>query len=138
MTWRRETSSLFLAGFATLLAVAGCSDDGRPPRYPVTGTLKSADGESLAHVSVMFRSIEQDLTARGRVLPDGTFALTTFEKNDGAVAGRHRVQVMPFRNPDGSLGGPIHPRFLQFRTSELEFEVAADGDNHFEITVEMR
>ena len=86
----------------------------------------------------MFRSGEGNLIARGRVLEDGSFQLTTFDKHDGAVAGVHQVQVMPFRNSDGSLGIPVHPKYLQYRTSELQFEVGPDEDNHFDIVVEMR
>ena len=86
----------------------------------------------------MFRSVDTDLTARARVLEDGSFRMTTYDKYDGAVAGSHRVQVMPYRNPDGSLAIPVHPKYLKYLTSELQLEVSSEDKNHFDIEVEMR
>jgi len=128
----------FVGLLAALLLFAGCADDGRPPRYPVSGTLKLKDGTSLEDVTVLFRSIDGDQTARARVLTDGTFRLTTFDKYDGAVAGAHRVQVMPMRNPDGSFVIPVHPKYLNYIKSKLQYEVKPEEDNHFDIVIELR
>ena len=131
-----QTKSVGL--LAILLFCAGCGDDGRPARYPVSGTLRAKDGKPLAHSTIMFRSADGKFIARARVLPDASFQLTTYDKYDGAVAGTQRVQIMPFRHADGSLGIPVRRKYLQYDTSELEFEVSAEEDNHFDIMVELR
>ena len=125
--------------WVVLLLFSGCAgDDGRPERFPVSGTLKSKAGKPLSGVAVMLRSVEGGVTARGQVEEDGTFQLTTFEKYDGAVAGAHRVQVVSFRNADGSPGVPIQRKYMKYRTSGLEFEVNPEGENHLDIVVEMQ
>ncbi|MBD16580.1 MAG: hypothetical protein CMJ72_15710 [Planctomycetaceae bacterium] len=135
----QQTYQTKLAGLlAVLFLCAGCGDDGRPARYPVSGTLKSTDGSPLAHSTIMFRSVEGNLIARARVFPDASFQLTTFDKYDGAVAGTHRVQIMPFQNADGSFGIPLKRKYLKYDTSELEYEVSSEEDNQFDIVVELR
>ena len=81
------------------------------------------------------------LNARGVIQPDGSFRLTTFEENDGAVPGSHRVLVRPIREEyepeEGELPPPaiLDRRFERYETSEVESTVREEK-NTLTITVE--
>ena len=45
-------------------------------------------------------------SATGVIRPDGTYCVTTFEKDDGAVLGMHRVTVEAFQSPDAAAARP--------------------------------
>jgi hypothetical protein len=79
------------------------------------------------------------VSASGPIRPDGTFVLGTHREGDGAVAGKHRVLVVPPLPPrleEKNLPPPaIHPRFQNFDTSQLEFVVGPDQTD-FTIVVE--
>jgi len=85
--------------------------------------------------------------ASGLFGPDGKFELTTFSKNDGAVAAHYQVAVIP-NIPDDSddqvvserayaeAMEPIDLRFTNSRASKVEFDVSADTSPHeFKIEV---
>jgi hypothetical protein len=65
----------------------------------------------------------------------------TFEPDDGVVAGKHRVLVIP-PTPPGKLDPVkipkpvINKRHLRYETSGLEFTVSEDGPNELNITVD--
>src|SRR5262245_51706742 len=69
----------------------GCSD-GRPQRVPVAGQVL-IDGRPLRYGYIKF--IPQGARASGGGLDEnGRFVLGCFEAADGAVLGKHRVEVM--------------------------------------------
>lgn len=125
------------------IAVLGCGG-GQFETYPVKGSVKFPNGAPLAGGSVEFQSIEdfaKRLTARGRIDENGHFEMSTFEPNDGVIAGKHRVIVAPALPP-----GKINPyqkpkplvnnKYLRFETSGLEFTVDPHENNYFDIVVE--
>ena len=119
-----------------LLMLPGCGKDNRPERFPVTGTVKLNDGRPLVGGTVVFRSVETGQRSRARVESDGTYHLSTFERHDGALAGKHQVLVLPLIDRiDGPPSMPVHRKLQRFETSELEFEVTAEGSNAFDIEV---
>jgi hypothetical protein len=71
-------------------AIPGCGD-GRPTRVPVSGKVL-IDGKVLAYGAVRFTP-EHGRPATGEIQKDGTFAMSTFEPNDGVVPGTHTVTV---------------------------------------------
>ena len=135
---RRRT--LFAIWLATL---AGCSGNGLAT-YPVEGRVKFPDGKPLQGGIVQFQPIgdqEGKISSRGRIQQDGTYRMSTFEAEDGTIAGEHRVLVVPPAPPGRAdpwnLPKPvIHERFRQYDTSNLKFTVTPDGPNKFEITVD--
>jgi hypothetical protein len=121
-----------------LIGVAGC---GGRRLYPVRGKVVYKDETPLRGGLVVFEAVDPaaKVSASGPIQADGTFRLGTDKEGDGAVAGRHRVLVVPplppkleERNPPPP---PIHPRFRNFDTSKLEFTVVP-GKNEFKIVVE--
>jgi hypothetical protein len=88
----REIIDKVLVAFSAvvLLMVAGC-DDGRPTRVPIAGTVL-VDGKPLTVGDVKF--VPQGARpSAGRIGADGRFRLTCYDGGDGAVLGKHRVQV---------------------------------------------
>jgi hypothetical protein len=73
-----------------LIALSGCGD-GRPELIPVAGKV-FIDGKPVEHG---FIRVHPDgyRAASGELGPGGRFRLTTYELNDGCVAGNHPVTV---------------------------------------------
>ncbi len=129
------------AGLLLLLAAAGC---GGPRLYPVHGKVAYPDGSPMLGGAVMFEPVPNPLNVMAQAALDnqtGEFRLTTYKEGDGAMPGLYRVIVRPRRpNPksqtvDPALLNQLHPRFMDFATSGLEFTVEPK-DNEFVITVE--
>lgn len=127
-----------------LLAVVavGCNRGGQIPTYPVSGKVVFPDGHPLEGGSIIFESQEHGLSARSVINPDGTFKLGTYRQGDGAVAGEHRVAVVPPVNMeidrDQSRPPPIiHPKYSDIEVSGLDCTVEPKKrGNRFTFTVD--
>src|SRR3990172_2569518 len=83
---------------AVVLAMTGCS---RSPYElaPVHGRV-TLDGRPLSQSKVMFAPVEvgdnpnPGKPAFGLVQDDGSFVLTTYRTNDGAIVGEHWVSIV--------------------------------------------
>jgi hypothetical protein len=84
-----------ILGPAMLLAVAGCGPNvtPRPTTAPVSGTVKY-QGKAVEGATVSFMAAGSPRVASGVTNADGAFQLTTFDTNDGAVAGEHSVTIV--------------------------------------------
>jgi len=128
---RRGTRLLVAAAMALALVVAGGCRKGMPT-VPVSGKV-TYKGQPLKFGSVLFQP-EVGPTARGAIQPDGTFTLSTDGK-DGAVVGKHRVEIKcattqdpsappPNRNTEQPAGKSLIPeRYTSYGTSGFEVEV---------------
>lgn len=73
--------------------------------------------------------------ANGIIQSDGSFQLSTYGKNDGALVGTHKVAVVAYEGagaggPESSLGKLLVPqRYINPETSGLTIEVASGDDN---------
>lgn len=129
---------------ASLAGAAGCSE-GKAPTYQVTGTVKLPDGTPLDGGRILFRPEGETVhAAKGDIRSDGSFELSTFGLADGAVAGTHKVMVLP-PVPEGFMDEPratpgttlaIDMSYQNLRTSPLEYTVEAGGENHYDIVVQ--
>lgn len=135
----RPSFYLLLWTFA-LLIVAGC-DSGRPRPQPVSGmvTLK---GQPIEGAQVMLFP-EGGRTATGLTDAAGKYALTTFEANDGALPGDHRVTIIknvPLpstpENPYPGSRNELPSQFANPEQSGLTLSVPAGGrdDANFDLT----
>ncbi|UUO07629.1 carboxypeptidase-like regulatory domain-containing protein [Blastopirellula sp. J2-11] len=130
------------------LSAAGCSSrvdkwvQARPEVFPTSGVVMF-DGKPLAEALVTFHSDESNVSSYAKTDETGKFQLTTFEPNDGVVAGRHHVCVTKYKEPAVSQvpvelrSAPIPaPNLIPMRygdpdKSELTANVASNGENHF-------
>ena len=133
--------SLALAGLLLALAASGCGK-GKPATAPVTGRVL-LDGKPVAGAAVMLEPVEGGVPARGGTGADGSFTLSTFGRDDGALVGRHRVSVSKFvtegaaANELGLEAAPapagmqpkaaLPARYADPKTSGLEATVEAGG-----------
>lgn len=136
--------------------VVGCGS-GMPPTYPAEGRVVLTDGQPVTSGLVEFESFDQPYNARGAIGADGVFRLQTRDR-EGAIAGKHRAIVtqalaggigsMATKNDprapriDHAHGAHqaepprVAPRYADYRTSQLEFEVVPEGPNEYLIRVE--
>jgi hypothetical protein len=116
---------LFIAGL--LATFAGCGD-GRPTRVPVSGVVL-LDGAPLSRGSIKFVPM-QGRPSYGEIGADGHFTLTCYDGQDGAVLGKHRVQIDANRaisEKKAEIFSPIH--YADFRTSGIEVEITKAVDD---------
>src|SRR5262245_13341051 len=85
---------------AAVLALASAPGCGGNRTYPVQGRVVFKDGADIRPLVgglVVFEPLDpggKD-SARGEILPDGTFRLGTYKEADGAPPGRYRALVTP-------------------------------------------
>ncbi len=116
--------------------VCACGS-GRPDTFATKGKVVFADGSPLAGGTIMFQSSghgDQVFNARGLIKQDGTFQMTTFDSNDGAVAGEHKVLVReaaPASDfaPPSATAKLVDPRFMSFDTSGLTVNVKEENND---------
>ncbi|PQO26885.1 hypothetical protein [Blastopirellula marina] len=122
--------SLLLLGFAV-----GCSNG----TYPVHGSIVYPDGtpaKELSGGAIELDSLEQEISARGSIDDEGKFIISTYEAEDGAVPGKHRVLIISRQGiGDETVGRVIDGKYQSFETSGLELEVTP-GTNTPTFTVE--
>ncbi len=120
-----------------LLAITCCLPAGCAPGYPeaspVVGRV-TVNGEPLGSGEVQFLSSD-GLVATGRVEPDGSYRLTTFQPDDGAMPGSHQVSVKSQQSTGlgiDSLFEPVPARYADPETSGLTASVT-DGMNQIDL-----
>jgi hypothetical protein len=115
-----------------LVFCAGCGSK-HAPMAPVEGRVL-LDGRPLASGSVGTIPVA-GRGAHGDVQSDGSFALHTFGKNDGALIGKHKVGVVLYdmkgpKSPESPYGKLLIPqRYTNPESSGLTIDVQPDG-NH--------
>jgi len=109
----------------------------------VRGRVVLEDGKSIEMGSVEFRSeaVHSRVIARGKINQDGSFALSTFLVDDGAVAGRHEVIVQQMIISEGigsshQHGPRVSARYSEYSTSGLNIEIAKADDNFVTLVLE--
>ena len=134
----RRPSALILAVLACLFA--GCGTD-RVPTHPTRGKVVFSDGSPVRTGVVELSSDDHELTATGKINPDGTFVLGTYEMADGAVAGPHRVIVLQMIINDGTVvhtldhGAPVDPKYASYDSSGLRTVVVTGEENVLQLNV---
>ena len=144
-----------LLSIALLLMVAvGCRQSEHPELRRVTGTVIYQD-EPVQNAVVSFHNDKAKRLASGQTDMDGKFSLTSFNLNDGALPGEHRVLVTkmegenedaPSLSMDEALNAernkakrPRHvlpKKYATKATSPLVLEVTDEGLVDVEIVLE--
>jgi hypothetical protein len=145
-TKRSKSGSLLppcLLCWFVLVLFAGCG--GSPEKvYPVQGTV-NLDGTPMIAGTVLFEPFEPGESGlrhagRSTIDSEGHYSLTTFEKGDGAMVGRHHVMVIPMREWMGAdrpsyvkeIPRDVPDKYTSPETTPLEFEVKP-GENRYDI-----
>jgi hypothetical protein len=71
------------------------------------------------------------ISGAGEIEGDGTFKISTFSPNDGAIPGHHRVAISPpDPPPDAPPPKPVLPqKYRDFGTSGLTIEIKPGPNN---------
>jgi hypothetical protein len=121
------SKSLLTLGVLLLAAATGCGD-GRPARVAVSGMV-TIDGAPVTRGNIKFVP-ERGRPSFGEIGPDGRFTLTCYDGKDGAILGKHRVQVDPNRPISERKMEIFAPKkYADFRTSGLEVVVDKPVDD---------
>jgi hypothetical protein len=120
-------SHLFLLLGLCLSMLTGCGDD-RPSRVPVSGKV-TIDGQPVTSGSVSFQP-QLGRVAGGQLDEQGRFTLTTFDKGDGCVPGKHAVTVHSTEQLNGNtIRWNVPKKYKNKSTSGLEVTVDGPTDN---------
>jgi hypothetical protein len=127
MSCPSATQQLLAISIAFLAATTGCGD-GRPARVPVSGMV-TIDGAPLARGNIKFVP-EHGRPSSGHMDSDGRFTLTCYDGADGALPGKHRVQInanRPISERKMEIFTPKH--YADFRTSGIEVVIDQPVDD---------
>ncbi len=125
----------------------GCGGGGSNEKlqkvYPVTGVVKY-QGQPVEGATVTFTlGGEKSRTAFGKSGPNGEFKITTYKKDDGAVAGKHAVTVTKVETSEPDANGIVPPdkqllpeRYADLGTTPLTADVTDKGPNTVELILE--
>ena len=117
----------FCTVFFPLVFIIGC---GGSKTYPLNGTVVFVDGtepaKELAGYNVTIEPEAPNAEGKkhsgsGLIYADGKFKISTFDLNDGAVPGKHKVAITPpILSGDGPVPKPLIPsRYGDLGTSGL-------------------
>lgn len=95
----KKLSVPLLALSALSLFIVGCGS-GTPSTVPVSGTLVFEDGKAVAGASLRFVNALGGRESSGYTGKDGSFTLSTFSQDDGAIPGDYTVVVTKIAAPD--------------------------------------
>ena len=96
---QRALQSVFLS--TLILTTCGCS--GKDYAIKVEGVV-TLDGNPLAGATVSFLPVGVGRSASGRTDQDGKFMLSTYQTDDGALAGSYKVIVVSTQSEEKLLG----------------------------------
>jgi hypothetical protein len=117
-------SFAFLVASALAVASASCSSkESRKPTFPAVGKVTLPDGKPAEHASVVLHPAGDAGAGvpkpHGKVGPDGTYKLTTYDADDGAPAGEYKVTVelwLAGKN-DEPPSNRLNPKYAKPETS---------------------
>jgi hypothetical protein len=140
-----------LAVVGLAIVLGGCSSGVvRPKVAPVTGIV-TQKGKPLTEGDVMFTPSggapgAAGAVATGRIGPDGSYTLTTFDTGDGAVPGTYKVTVTATssvdmkklnKGSDGRIAYKLPPSLVSSKYSRIEStpltHTVIDGNNTINI-----
>jgi hypothetical protein len=124
-----------------LLLLAGCGVPDRPPAVvAVSGKVVFPGGQPLPGGLITFHPKGPGKEAIAEIEKNGTFRLTSWRKDDGAMPGDYIVTVEPFTYKSGNpqqvpQGHRIPKPYWDEDTTQLRATVTAQGPNEFTFTV---
>lgn len=132
----RGEGIIVIVSLFALAFLSGCGPKPLPTK-PVHGMVMF-NGKPLDHGAVVLQPDVGPL-AKGRIQSDGSFRLSSYKPNDGAVIGRHQVQIVcreEFPKSKTSAGGEVSfgrslipEKYADFLTSGMTVEIKPSGDD---------
>ena len=137
------TPVLFIS-LSLVLVLSGCSDEPeRDPTIKIHGKI-TYKGEALKRGTIVFFPEGGKKIATSEIDEDGTYTLTTYQSNDGALPGEHQVTITSERDMTNVLPEDVKPgdkpwliprKYNQVKTSGL---TATVPDKEKEINFDLK
>ncbi|WP_145231808.1 hypothetical protein [Gimesia algae] len=127
-----------------LSIMTGCGEQiDKKPTAPVKGIV-TYEGKPLETGEVVFFPDSGEQIAHGKIQPDGSFQLTTYEEGDGAFPGTHKVTIISERDmegisaedPEASMEPSFIPTKYNMQKSSGLTAVVKEGDNEIKFDLE--
>ncbi len=94
--------------FALVLSLTGCGTSDRPTLAPASGRVTLA-GAPVAGATVSFQPVAGGRPCSGLTDSDGVYRITSYEENDGAPVGEHRVVIIKIAGAGASAPAEAAP-----------------------------
>jgi hypothetical protein len=138
----RSDARFWVAALAALV-LSGAVGCGGGKTAPVNGRVKFKDGSDSGVLAGYLVNFEAEAagehgSSMGEIQPDGSFKLSTFGADDGAIPGKYRIAITPPSSPDPDKPPPkskIPAKYESFDTSGLTQEIKP-GTNNIELELE--
>lgn len=128
MTGSRSLLAVILFVCLTAIGCGGTNTD-LPSTTPVTGKV-TYQGQPVSNGLVTFHPSDGSKPASGQTGKNGDFTLSTFERGDGAVFGKHKVTIVAYPEgqdvsivPADKLTYTVPKKYVNEATTSLEVEV---------------
>lgn len=141
-----RTNASWIGGLAlACLLMVGCGS--QPTTFVVKGKVVYADGTPVRFGDIETLAVDQRINARGKIQADGSFTLTTYQANDGALPGVHQAVIIqttsiplaaaaklaPVKHAHGN---DIGPKYRSYSTSGLRFTVDPSGVSEVTLVID--
>src|SRR5262245_35004980 len=131
-----RSPAALLVAFAILLAFTGCGDShvDRVPVFPVRGAIRFQEQTPTGAFIVLHRKDGSTSNApkpRAVVASDGTFAIGSYDGQDGAPEGEYVLTVQwnkLVKNGNDTVSGPnvLPAKYASPKTSDIKVTVASN------------
>lgn len=128
---KRYVQSTVALLFCAPVIAAGCGGGHEFPTTPVSGIV-TCSGNPVSGGTIMFIPLATDAKANtgkaasGEIAENGSFTLSTYGANDGAIVGKHTVQILPPPASDDRAKPAPFP--CADSTVEIEIQRGAGND----------
>jgi len=156
----KSINSRLICSSVVILFVSGCGGREYPPTYETTGLI-TLDGKPIEGVTVSFLPQDGQQPANGKTDTNGQYRLTSFSRNDGAMAGTFAIVMMKFPKievvttptgipwdpdketdeyifDDGKEENKLPEKYADSKTSGMLATVVADTVNTFDFELSSR
>ncbi|MFM7059445.1 MAG: carboxypeptidase-like regulatory domain-containing protein [Planctomycetota bacterium] len=103
-----KASSASLLMFSLVLSLAGCGKSDRPTLVQASGRVTLA-GAPVAGATVSFQPVAGGRPCSGLTNANGVYTITSYEENDGAPVGEHKVVIIKIAGPGASAPAEAAP-----------------------------
>ena len=141
--WQRRRRNIcwFLAFAIGPILVAGCSNETRVPVFPVSGKV-IFQGKPPVGAQVVLHPVNSSdntgVAPSGTVKGDGSFAITSYDPDDGAPQGQYVATIEWYKiTPEAGGAGPnVIPRnYANAKTSPIKVSVNSGSTDIRSITI---
>lgn len=105
---RRVVHFSLLLLFPLLLSAVGCGKSDRPAIAKASGRVTLA-GAPVAGATVSFQPVAGGRPCSGVTDSSGVYQMTSYDANDGAPVGEHRVVIIKIAGPGASVPAEASP-----------------------------